>query len=484
MQLNDQGLLKNKAYIDGKWVDSDSGATFAVVNPATGETIAEVAKCGQAETRRAIEAAEKAQKSWAAKTAKERSAVLRKWFDLMIAHQEDLATIMTVEQGKPLAESRGEIMYAASFLEWFAEEGKRLYGDTIPTHRGDTRLVTIKQPIGVTAAITPWNFPSAMITRKAGPALASGCTQVLKPAEATPLSALALVELAERAGVPAGVLSVVTGDRDDSQAIGHEMTTSHIVRKISFTGSTAVGKLLMQQAAGTVKKVGMELGGNAPFIVFDDADLDKAIEGAIACKFRNAGQTCVCANRILVQDGIFDAFSARLAEAVDSFKVGNGMEDGVVIGPLINDSAVSKVHRLVKAAKASGAKAIAGGEKMDGNFYDPTLLVDVTRDMDIANEEIFGPVATLMRFSTEEEAIDIANDTPFGLAAYFYSRDIGRCWRVSEGLEYGMVGVNSGILSTELAPFGGVKESGIGREGSYQGIEDWVEVKYLCMGDI
>ena len=433
MQLNDQGLFKTKAYIDGAWVDSDSGETFEVLNPATGEKIADVAKCGQAETRRALEAAETAQKDWAKKTAKERAAILRKWYDLIIEAKDDLATIMTVEQGKPLAESHGEILYAASFIEWFGEEGKRLYGETIPTHRNDTRLVTVKQPIGVTAAITPWNFPSAMITRKAGPALAAGCSQVLKPAEATPLSALALVELAERAGVPAGVLSVVTGDRDDSHAIGHEMTTNKIVRKISFTGSTAVGKLLMQQSASTVKKVGMELGGNAPFIVFDDADLEKALEGALVCKFRNAGQTCVCANRILVQDGVFDEFSKMLADAVDAFKVGNGMEDGVTIGPLINDAAVAKVHRLVKAAKAAGAKSIAGGEKMDGNFYDPTLLVDVTPEMDISNEEIFGPVATLIRFKTEEEAIQLANDTPFGLAAYFYSRDIGRCWRVSEG---------------------------------------------------
>ncbi|WP_259782829.1 NAD-dependent succinate-semialdehyde dehydrogenase [Aestuariispira ectoiniformans] len=486
MKLNDQSLFKTQAYINGTWVDSDSGETFPVVNPATGETIAEVAKCGQVETRRAIDAAEEALTAWRKKTAKERAKVLRKWYDLMMENQDDLAAIMTAEQGKPLAEAAGEIAYAASFAEWFAEEAKRMYGETIPTHRADTRLVVVKEPIGVTAGITPWNFPAAMITRKAAPALAAGCTQVVKPAEATPLSALALAELAERAGMPAGVLSVVTGDRDMSQEIGHEMTTNPKVRKIGFTGSTAVGKLLMQQASGTVKKVSLELGGNAPFIVFDDADLDKAVEGAIACKFRNAGQTCVCANRILVQDGVYDEFVKRLTEKVAAFKVGNGVEDGVFVGPLINDAAVDKVDRLVQSAQSCGAKTVVGGKAHDlgGNFYEPTILTEVSTKMDIANEEIFGPVAAIYRFETDEEAIKMANDTPFGLAAYFYSRDIGRCWRVSEGLEYGMVGVNSGILSTEVAPFGGVKESGIGREGSHYGLDEWVEVKYLCMGDI
>lgn len=486
MKLNDQSLFKTQAYINGAWVDADSGETFAVVNPATGETIAEVAKCGQMETRRAIEAAEAALKDWRAKTAKERGKILRKWHDLMMDNQDDLAMIMTLEQGKPLAEAAGEIAYAASFAEWFAEEAKRMYGETIPTHRADTRLVVVKEPIGVTAGITPWNFPAAMITRKAAPALAAGCTQVVKPAEATPLTALALAELAVRAGMPAGVLSVVTGDRDMSQEIGHEMTTNPKVRKIGFTGSTAVGKLLMQQASGTVKKVSLELGGNAPFIVFDDADLDKAVDGAIACKFRNAGQTCVCANRIIVQDGIYDAFVQKLTEKVAAFKVGNGTEDDVFIGPLINGAAIDKVDRLVQSAQSCGAQTVVGGKAHDlgGNFYEPTILTGVTTKMDIANEEIFGPVAAIYRFKDDEEAVAMANDTPFGLAAYFYSRDIGRCWRVSEGLEYGMVGVNSGILSTEVAPFGGVKESGIGREGSHYGLDEWIEVKYLCMGDI
>ncbi len=486
MQLSNPKLFREQAYIAGKWTDSDDGATFKVTNPANGEVIANVARCGAAETRRAIEAANEAWPAWRSKTAKERAQIMRRFYELIMANQRDLAMIMTVEQGKPLQESMGEIVYGASFVEWFGEEAKRVYGDTIPAHRADHRIATIKQPIGVTAGITPWNFPTAMITRKASPALAAGCPMVIKPAEATPLSALALCVLAEEAGIPAGVLSVVTGDRDQSAEIGGEMTSNPIVRKIGFTGSTAVGKLLMKQASDTVKKVSLELGGNAPFIVFDDADIESALPGAIACKFRNAGQTCVCANRILVQDGIYDKFVDRLKTEVAKMKVGNGLEEGVTIGPLIDERAIEKVKELVGGAKSAGAKSTVGGDphELGGNFYQPTVLEGVSTDMDILNNEIFGPVAPIVRFKDEADAIRIANDTPFGLAAYFYSRDVGRVWRVSEGLEYGMVGINTGILSTEVAPFGGVKESGIGREGSKYGLDEWVEIKYLCMGDI
>jgi len=486
LTLADSALLRTQGYIDGGWADADSGLTFAVVNPATGAKIADVARMGQDETRRAIQAAERAQPAWRAKTAKERAQVLRRMFDLMMANQDDLARIMTAEQGKPLAEAKGEIAYAASFLEWFSEEARRIYGDTIPQHQPDKRLIVIKEPVGVTAGITPWNFPAAMITRKAAPALAAGCAMIIKPASMTPLSALALAELAERAGMPAGILSIVTGDRPDSKVIGGELTSNPIVRKIGFTGSTAVGKLLMEQCAGTVKKVGLELGGNAPFIVFNDADLDAAIEGAMLCKFRNAGQTCVSANRILVQDGVYDAFADKLSAAVEALQVGNGMEDGVTIGPLIDDAALDKVDSHVRNAQAKGATTVLGGTPHDlgGSFYRPTVLTGVTTDMDMCNEETFGPVAGLMRFTDEADAVRIANDTPFGLASYFYSRDIGRVWRVGEALEYGMVGINTGFVSTEVAPFGGVKESGIGREGSHYGIEEWVEIKYLCMSGL
>ena len=483
LQLSDPKLFRQQCYVDGKWVDADGGGTIAVDNPATGEKLGTVPKMGAAETRRAIEAANRAQPAWAAKTAKERAAILRKWNDLMMANQEDLAKLMTAEQGKPLTESKGEIGYAASFIEWFAEEGKRIYGDTIPPHAPDKRIVVLKQPIGVCAAITPWNFPAAMITRKAGPALASGCTMVLKPASQTPYSALALCELAERAGVPAGVLSCVTGAAKD---VGGELTSNPIVRKLTFTGSTEVGKILMEQCAATVKKTSMELGGNAPFIVFDDADLEAAVKGAIASKYRNAGQTCVCANRLLVQDGVYDAFAKRLAATVKEMKVGNGMEQGTVIGPLIDLKAVEKVEEHVADALKKGAKVVTGGGRhaLGGRFFEPTVLADVTTDMIVTREETFGPVAPLFRFKTEAEAIRMANDTEFGLAAYFYARDIGRVWRVAEALEYGIVGINEGIISTEVAPFGGVKESGIGREGSKYGIEDYLEVKYLCMGGI
>lgn len=486
MQLSNQKLFREQAYIGGEWVSADSGATFPVVNPANGETIANVARCGQAETRRAIDAAAAAWPAWRSKTAKERAQIMRRFFDLIMQNQRDLAMIMTVEQGKPLQESMGEVAYGASFVEWFGEEAKRVYGDVIPQHKADSRIVVTKEPIGVTAGITPWNFPIAMITRKASPALAAGCPMVIKPAEATPLSALALCVLAEEAGIPKGVLSVVTGDRDQSAEIGGEMTSNPTVRKLGFTGSTAVGKLLMRQASDTVKKVSLELGGNAPFIVFDDADIESALPGAIACKFRNAGQTCVCANRILVQDGIYDKFVDRLKSEVAKMKVGDGLQEGVTIGPLIDERAIKKVTELVGNAKSAGAKAALGGDphELGGNFYSPTVLEGVNQDMEIANSEIFGPVAPIIRFKDEADAIRIANDTPYGLAAYFYARDVGRVWRVAEGLEYGMVGINTGILSTEVAPFGGVKESGIGREGSKYGIEEWMEIKYLCMGDI
>ncbi|MFC5303005.1 NAD-dependent succinate-semialdehyde dehydrogenase [Azospira restricta] len=480
--LKDASLLKTQAFIDGNWVAADSGAEHAVVNPATGAEIARVPDMGATETERAIAAADAALPAWRAKTAKERAALLRRWHDLILAHQDDLAVLMTLEQGKPLAEAKGEVAYGASFIEWFAEEGKRVYGETIPAPSGDKRLLVIKQPVGVTAAITPWNFPIAMITRKVGPALAAGCTSVVKPAEATPLSALALAELATRAGLPAGVLNVVTTARP--AAVGDVLTGSPIVRKLSFTGSTPVGKRLMAACAGTVKRVSLELGGNAPFIVFDDADLDAAVRGALASKYRNAGQTCVCANRLLVQDGVYDAFAAKLAEAVAAMKVDDGLENGTQIGPLINEAAVKKVEGLVADAVAKGAKAVLGGTRhaKGGNFYAPTVLTGVTTDMAVAQEEIFGPVAPLFRFRTDDEAIRMANDTRSGLASYFYSRDIGRVWRVAEQLEYGMVGINEGIISNEVAPFGGVKESGVGREGSHYGIDEYLTIKYLCLG--
>jgi succinate-semialdehyde dehydrogenase/glutarate-semialdehyde dehydrogenase len=478
--LKDPQLFRSQAYIDGAWVDAEGGATIAVDNPATGEVLGTVPKLGAAETRRAIEAANAALPAWRAKTGKERAAILRRWFELMMANQEDLATLMTAEQGKPLAESRGEIAYAASFIEWFGEEAKRVYGDVIPGHAGDKRIIVIKQPIGVCAAITPWNFPAAMITRKVGPALAAGCTIVLKPASQTPFSALALCELAERAGVPKGVFSCVTGSASE---IGGEMTANPTVKKLSFTGSTEIGKLLLEQCAKTVKKASMELGGNAPFIVFDDADLDQAVKGAIASKYRNAGQTCVCANRLLVQDGIYDAFAERLSAAVEAMAVGNGFTEGASIGPLIDAKAVAKVEEHIEDALAKGARVVTGGKRhaLGHSFFEPTVLADTTRDMAIFREETFGPVAPLFRFKTEEEAIQMANDTEFGLASYFYGRDIGRVWRVAEALEYGIVGINEGLISTEVAPFGGVKESGLGREGSKYGIEDYLEIKYLCM---
>ena len=475
-------LLAQQAYVDGAWIDADSGATFAVVNPATGETIANVPRCGVEETRRAIAAAERALPAWRARPAKERALVLRRLADLMLARQEELAVLLTTEQGKPLAEARGEIAYAASFLEWFGEEAKRVYGDTIPPPQTDKRIVVLREPIGVTAGITPWNFPAAMITRKAAPALAVGCTMVVKPAEQTPLSALALCLLAEEAGVPPGVLSVVTGDAEDAPTIGGELTSNPAVRKLSFTGSTEIGKLLMRQCAGQVKRVSLELGGNAPFVVFDDADLDAAVAGTILCKFRNSGQTCVSANRILVQDSVHDAFLERFDAAVSGLRVGNGLEDGVQIGPLIDEGAVAKVERHVADATGAGAGLVRGGSRLEGTFFEPTVLTGVTNAMAMSCEETFGPVAGIQRFATEEEAVRLANDTPYGLAAYFYSRDLGRVWRVSEALEYGILGVNTGIISTEVAPFGGMKESGIGREGSKYGVDDWLELKYVCMG--
>jgi succinate-semialdehyde dehydrogenase/glutarate-semialdehyde dehydrogenase len=485
LNLTDSNLLRSKLYIDGQWCDADNGATMPVFNPATREELISIPNAGADETRRAIEAADRAFQSWRHVVAKERSAALKRWFQLIMDNQEDLARLMTAEQGKPLAESRGEVAYGASFVEWFAEEGRRVYGDTIAANNPNQRIITLKQPVGVVAAITPWNFPIAMITRKVAPALAAGCTIVLKPATETPLCALALAELAERAGIPAGVFSVVAGN--NARAIGGEMTSSKIIRKLTFTGSTEIGKILMEQCAGTVKKTSMELGGNAPFIVFDDADLDAAVVGAMASKYRNAGQTCVCANRILVQESVFDAFAEKLVAAVKQLKVGNGADDGVTIGPLINDDAFDKVSAIVNQATSNGAKVLIGGTGTDEqghNFYEPTVLVDVDNTMDVYNEEIFGPIAPLFKFKTEEEAIQIGNDTPFGLSAYFYARDIGRIWRVSEGLDYGIVGINEGIISTEVAPFGGVKESGIGREGSKYGIDDYLEIKYLCMGGV
>ncbi len=481
--LTDPDLFRELCYIDGQWVAADSGETQEVNNPASGDVMGTVPKMGAEETRRAIEAAERAWPAWRAKTAKERAAVLRRWFDLMMENQDDLAVLMTMEQGKPLAEAKGEIAYGASFIEWFAEEGKRIYGDTIPQHQADKRIVVIKQPVGVVATITPWNFPNAMITRKCGPALAAGCPVVVKPASQTPYSALALAELGERAGLPKGVLNVVTGS---ASAIGGEMTSNPIVRKLSFTGSTEIGKLLMEQSASTVKKVSMELGGNAPFIVFDDADLDAAVEGAMLCKFRNTGQTCVCANRILVQDSVYDAFAEKLAAAVAKLKVGNGLEAGISQGPLIDLAAVEKVEEHVADATEKGARVVSGGQRhaLGGSFYEPTILAEVTTEMKVTTEETFGPVAPLFRFKTEDEAVAMANDTEFGLASYFYARDLGRVWRVGEALESGIVGINTGIISTEVAPFGGVKESGVGREGSHYGIDEFLEVKYLCMGGV
>jgi succinate-semialdehyde dehydrogenase/glutarate-semialdehyde dehydrogenase len=481
--LSDKDLLQSGAYINGSWVAADNAETLEVTNPATGEVIASVASCGTAETRRAIEAAQAAQILWRETSIKERSAILRRWFDLMMAAQEDLAQILTAEMGKPVAEARGEIAYGASYIEWFAEEGKRIYGDVVPHSTADKRLVCIKQPVGVVACITPWNFPNAMLTRKIAPALAAGCTVVCKPANATPLSAYAFAVLAERAGVPAGVINLVTGRTSE---IGKELTSNPIVRKLTFTGSTPVGKQLMAECAATVKRTSMELGGNAPFIVFDDADLDAAVAGAMASKYRASGQTCVCANRMLIQEGIYDRFAEKLAAAVKGLKVGNGVDDGVNIGPLINEQAVDDVMGFVDDAVSKGARVMAGGRRSDlgSCFIEPTILTNVSDDMRVFREEIFGPVAPLFKFSTEEEAIAMANDTEFGLACYFYSRDIGRIWRVGEGLEYGIVGVNEGIISNEMAPFGGVKESGQGREGSKYGMDDYLEMKYMCLGGI
>ncbi|MEH6629750.1 MAG: NAD-dependent succinate-semialdehyde dehydrogenase [Halopseudomonas aestusnigri] len=483
MELKDPSLLRNKCYIDGSWADADSGETFAVTNPANGDIITSVPKMGEVETHRAIQAAQTAFGPWKDRTAKERAQIMRKWFELIMANQEDLALLMTLEQGKPLAEAMGEVAYGASFVEWFAEECKRIYGDTIPEHLPGRRLIVTKEPIGVVAAITPWNFPIAMITRKCAPAIAAGCTVVIKPAEDTPLSAFALAELAERAGIPKGVVNIVSGV---PQQIGKALTESKIVRKLTFTGSTPVGKLLMKQCADTVKKTSMELGGNAPFIVFEDADLDAAVEGAMMSKFRNAGQTCVCSNRVLVQEGVYDAFAKKLVEKVAALKVAPGTEEGAQQGPLINAAASSKVSELINDAVSKGATTVIGGNPHDlgGTFFEPTVITGVTDDMRVFSEEIFGPVAPLYKFKTEEEAVKMANDTPFGLAAYFYSRDIGRVWRVSRALEYGIVGINEGIISNEVAPFGGVKESGVGREGSKYGMEDFLEIKYLCMGGI
>ena len=482
-ELKDARLFREACYVDGAWMQAASGRTLDVDNPATCQAIGRVPSLNAAETRRAIEAANAAFPVWSKKTAKERAAILRRWFDLVMENQDDLARLMTIEQGKPLAESRGEVVYAATFLEWFGEEAKRVYGDTIPQHQPDKRIVVIKQPVGVVACITPWNFPLAMITRKAGPAIAAGCTVVLKPAEQTPFSALALAELAERAGVPKGVFNVITGDPKE---IGAELTSNPIVRKFSFTGSTEVGKLLMAQCAETVKKISLELGGNAPFIVFDDADLDAAVEGAIASKYRNSGQTCVCANRLLIQDNVYDAFAAQLAAAVKKLKPASGLEPGATQGPLIDDAAVEKVESHIQDAQAKGAKIFAGGKRhaLGGRFFEPTILTDVTPQMLLAREETFGPVAPLFRFKKEAEAVALSNDTEYGLAAYFYGRDVARIWRVAEALEYGIVGINTGIISTEVAPFGGMKQSGLGREGSKYGIEEFLEIKYLCFGGI
>ncbi|WP_236211440.1 NAD-dependent succinate-semialdehyde dehydrogenase [Metapseudomonas otitidis] len=482
MTLDDLNLLREQAYVNGQWIEADDDARFAVTNPANGELIAEVASLGRVETARAIDAAQAALPAWRARTAKERSTILRRWYELIMANQEDLARLLSWEQGKPLAESRGEIAYGASFIEWFAEEAKRVYGDVIPHDKPGRRLVVIKQAIGVVAAITPWNFPNAMITRKVGPALAAGCTVVLKPASETPLSALALAALGERAGIPAGVLNIVPGTR--SREIGAELTGNPLVQKLSFTGSTGIGKLLMAQCAETIKKVSLELGGNAPFIVFDDADLDAAVQGALGSKFRNTGQTCVCTNRLLVQRGVYDEFARRLVAAVNALKVAPADDDGAQQGPLINAKAVAKVEEHIADAVAKGARVLAGGKPhaLGGNFFEPTVLGEVTPEMLVARDETFGPLAPIFRFDTEEQAIAMANDTEFGLASYLYTRDLGRAWRVSEALEYGMVGVNEGLISTEVAPFGGIKQSGLGREGSKYGIDDYIEQKYMCLG--
>jgi len=484
LQMKNPALLRAQAYINGEWLSAADGGTFEVTNPADGSRLAEVAQLGVAETRQAIGAAAAAWPAWRSRTGKDRAAILRRWFDLIVANKDDLAAVMTAEQGKPLAESAGEVLYGASFIEWFAEEGKRIYGDVIPTHLPDRRIVVIKQPVGVVAAITPWNFPNAMITRKAAPALAAGCTFVAKPASETPLSALALAELAHQAGIPPGVFNVVT--TTDSAAVGKELTESPLVRKFSFTGSTSIGKLLIRQCASTVKKVSMELGGNAPFIVFDDADVDAAVTGAIVSKYRNAGQTCVCANRIYVQEGVYEPFVEKFSEAVRRLKIGRGDEAGVNIGPMISGSAVQKVEELLADAVEKGACVVEGGSRhaLGGLFFEPTVVKDATAEMAFATEEIFGPVAPIFKFGTEQEAIDLANATEYGLAAYFYARDLGRVWRVAEELEYGMVCINDGILSTEIAPFGGVKESGVGREGSKYGIDEYVEIKYLTMAGL
>ena len=483
MKLDDTSLLKQDAWIAGSWSSAADGRRIAIHNPANGSVVGEVPMMGAAETKLAIEAAAAALPMWSRKTAKERAVILRRFADLMIANTNDLAIIMTAEQGKPLAESKGEIAYAASFIEWFAEEGKRIYGDVIPTFRGDSRVMVLRQPVGVAAAITPWNFPAAMITRKLGPALAAGCTFVCKPAPQTPFSALALAELAQRAGLPAGVFNIVTGD---AEQIGGELTRNPLVRKLSFTGSTAVGKKLIAQCADTVKKVSMELGGNAPFIVFDDADLDAAVQGAMASKYRNTGQTCVCANRLYVQSGVYEAFAAKLAQAVSALRVGDGLQGPTDQGPLIDQRAVAKVQAHIADAVEHGARIACGGKPhaLGGTFFEPTILLDVTPQMRVAREETFGPVAPLFRFETEADAIRMANDTEFGLAAYFYTRDLARSWRVQEALEYGLVGVNTGLMSTEVAPFGGMKESGLGREGSRYGIDEYTEMKYVCVGGL
>ena len=483
LSLKDSQLLRQRAYIAGRWCEADNRKSFPVTNPATGEMLAQVPGMEAAETRRAIEAAKAAWPEWRRKTAKERATLLRKWHDLMMANVDDLAWIMTAEQGKPLAESKDEISYAASFIEWFAEEGKRVYGDTIPSPWNDRRLLVVKEPVGVCCAITPWNFPAAMITRKAGPALAAGCTMVVKPAESTPLSAFALAVLAERAGIPAGVFNVLTGE---PRAIGGEMTSNPDVRKITFTGSTGVGRLLMSQSADTIKKLSLELGGNAPLIVFDDADLDAAVEGTIISKFRNSGQTCVCANRVYVQHGVYDAYAEKLVVAVKQLKVGNGLEPGVLQGPLIDEAAVEKAEDHISDAVSKGARVLLGGKRhsLGHTFFEPTVLADVTAKMKVAREETFGPVAPLFRFYKDEEAVQLSNDTEFGLASYFFGRDIGRIWRVADQLEYGMVGINTGLISTEAAPFGGIKQSGLGREGSHHGIDEFLEVKYLCFGGL
>ena len=480
LNLKDPSLLRQQCYINGQWLDADSGETIAVTNPATGEVIAHVPKMGRAEAERAVAGAAEAFKTWKKKSAKERAGILRKWFDLMMANQEELARLLTLEQGKSLAEARGEIAYGASFIEWFAEEAKRVYGDVIPGHLPDKRIVVLKQPIGVTAAITPWNFPNAMITRKAGPALAAGCPMVIKPAAQTPFSALALAALAEEAGVPKGIISVVTGS---ASAIGGVMTSSPVVRKLSFTGSTGIGRLLMKQSADTIKKLSLELGGNAPFIVFDDADLDAAVAGAIASKYRNSGQTCVCTNRLYVQAGVYDAFVDKLAKAAAALKVGNGLEAGTEQGPLIDANAVTKVEEHVADALGKGATLLTGGKRhaLGGTFFEPTVIANVTQDMLVAKEETFGPLAPVVKFETEEEVLAMANDSEFGLASYFFSNDLSRVWRVAEAIESGMVCVNSGLLSTEVAPFGGVKQSGLGREGSKYGIDEYVELKYVCL---